>query len=728
MINLFRGMAERRILRQQAVKSMEQLLSGLITTLTLGSSMLSKGSADKRRQVEQFKRWIYVASNKNANGVAKAKLRLWATRGPGEQRSRAKARLATPAETARLKAQSQAGRTASAEEIEEIVEHPFLDLMQNVNPWQNQHDLMYLLSVFMDLTGVGYWHIIKGPTGLPEYIWPLPSQYTKPVPDKRKFIAEYLYGVNPIDPVHIPPEEVVRFPRPSPTDMFEGASRVAAAWLAIGGNDQDLEYATRLLLNNAVPPSMIQATGGAMLPKQRKDFELSFNQAVRNIARQGGSFAVDKDLAVKSLAERPRDMAMLATGKVTKSEILSIFGQTEALYDSNANRANIEGAIFLWQNDELTPTLNLIEQKLNERLIPLYNEPRLFVAFDPLVQRDKAEVRQDQQLLLQNGYPLNLILTETDRNPVEGGDVGYIPGTQVPLGSSPTPPQDITPMLNIRDASSDLRTLPGKAHRKGPASGVLIKASGDIELTGAVNRPMTKREREIAEAMTDIFIAQTTIALRESAKAAAADFDWVASEEWAQEIVDLVSGAIREEVIIGSKEGARTAGVQLIDFIDRPAVQDAITQHNFQFAEAIGLDSRDQLKAALSEGIANGDSIPQLQKRIGGIYEGWQDWRGERIARTESARASMFGEERMWQESGVVATKIWDANGDACPFCLAMDGKTIELGTAYIPMGTTQVVEFEGREIKMKHNYTAIEGPPLHPNCRCGRKPGFIEM
>ena len=74
----------------------------------------------------------------------------------------------------------------------------------------------------------------------------------------------------------------------------------------------------------------------------------------------------------------------------------------------------------------------------------------------------------------------------------------------------------------------------------------------------------------------------------------------------------------------------------------------------------------------------------------------------------------------------MVSAKVWDANDDACPFCLAMDGKVVELGNLFMDKGQTQTVDFNGKEIMLSNNYLPMQGPPRHPNCRCDLVPQLI--
>jgi uncharacterized protein with gpF-like domain len=119
-------------------------------------------------------------------------------------------------------------------------------------------------------------------------------------------------------------------------------------------------------------------------------------------------------------------------------------------------------------------------------------------------------------------------------------------------------------------------------------------------------------------------------------------------------------------------------------------------------------------------GMENGETISQLANRISDISDEWvEGWRSEMIARTETARAFTTGHIEAWRSTGVVSRAIWQSAGDACPFCLAMDGTAVELGENFFDQGDEQTADWRGQEIAMGHDYSDVNGPPLHPNCRC---------
>lgn len=719
-------------------KSVQDVMRGLVGPVTiLGPTLGNNKQRAKHDQIALYTQWVYNAANKNAAAVASGRLRLFATRASGEHKAgqRFGKSIGAPVkklEMMRLKERGNHPQLITATEIEEIFEHPFLDMFQNVNDFNNQFETMELMKLFLDLAGDNYWYIEKDPVlDIPNQFWTLRPDLVTIVPDKTKFIKGYLYGAVNRHRVPFRPDQIVHFKLQNPLNPWYGMSRVAGAQAAVIGYNRMESYETALTENSAIPATVIKYNKGQIDSKKRRELTNEWNSLMQGISKTGGTFVADESFDVETLGLPPKELSYLQGRTWRFKEIVSAFGQTAALYDEKANRANIEGAIFLWEKYEIDPSLKRIEQKINEKLIPMYKEPRLFVAFDPIIQRDRVEDRADEKMLLEYGYPLNKILQKHDMEPIEGADVGYIRNTLVPLGSVPViTQQEPNSKTSVRKIASQDHAG-GHTHIKGCACHLHINKDGTIDrdLSGGANGPLTVTEEEINAAIRSVFEMQLVLALRETGKAELADFAWVASESWAQEIVDLVRGAIKEEVIIGGIDGSRKIGVELTDFIERPNVQAAIQSHAYEFARAIGEESHRKLQNAMSVGLANGESIDQLSQRIGTIYEGWMDWRGERIARTESARALMLGKEQAWKESGVVAAKIWDAAGDACPFCLQMNGKIIELGEAYFTVdGPDQTVAFEGKEITLPHNYTDVAGPPLHPNCRCDLQPQLLEL
>jgi hypothetical protein len=184
--------------------------------------------------------------------------------------------------------------------------------------------------------------------------------------------------------------------------------------------------------------------------------------------------------------------------------------------------------------------------------------------------------------------------------------------------------------------------------------------------------------------------------------------------------------AVRLESIIGQmlqrggQAGLDNIGVEGAFNVTNPRVAQYINDYAIRLAGDVNTTSVARLSRTLGEGLDAGETIRQLESRVRQTFDDFSQTRAETIARTESARAYVRGEELGWEESGVVQGKQWLISADACEYCRAIakafEGKAVPLGSAFIKQGTV----LQGAEGgSMLLDYEDIQGAPLHPKCRC---------
>lgn len=102
--------------------------------------------------------------------------------------------------------------------------------------------------------------------------------------------------------------------------------------------------------------------------------------------------------------------------------------------------------------------------------------------------------------------------------------------------------------------------------------------------------------------------------------------------------------------------------------VNNPEVQKFIKNNGVVFGQKTQDTAYENLKTTLIAGIDAGEGIPELAKRVRGIYEGYIDdfepWKTRRIARTEVIKASNVGALNSYKQSGVVIGKIWLSTKD----------------------------------------------------------------
>ena len=117
-----------------------------------------------------------------------------------------------------------------------------------------------------------------------------------------------------------------------------------------------------------------------------------------------------------------------------------------------------------------------------------------------------------------------------------------------------------------------------------------------------------------------------------------------------------------------------------------------ILQRSLTLAKAINMTTMDAIRKALAEGFAEGESIPQLSKRIEGYFTENAKRRAEMVSRTETIAASNEGALHRYEIEGVSKSEFYPSP-DACEECLPLAGEYIT-----------------------KDSHGMI---PVHPNCRC---------
>ena len=119
------------------------------------------------------------------------------------------------------------------------------------------------------------------------------------------------------------------------------------------------------------------------------------------------------------------------------------------------------------------------------------------------------------------------------------------------------------------------------------------------------------------------------------------------------------------------------------------------------------------LRAELVAGLVeHGEAIPELARRVKGVFGRITEWRAEMIARTEASRAVHSAAIESARQSGVVRGKKWLVSANSCDKCVAKAerfnaGSGIALDASF------------GDPIGHSADYADVPGPPLHPHCRC---------
>jgi HK97 family phage portal protein len=480
-----------------------QLLARIKAAFTserwLQSSMrVLTGGSDSARQpfsysqaVLYYRSWIYAAANLNAMAVASQPLRLyvrnrstgtklWKTRSTSH---RTKAYFA--GDTSELPSRYVMQKAAEYGDDYEVVtdNHPLLELLSKVNPYQNGFDATVLRVLYQELTGNAYIHpVIDKRTGIPSELWTMPSQYVEIIPGKSTLVDGYLYGASRETRKVFAADEVIHFKRPNPSDILYGMGKVEAAWGAAMMNAAMHEMDLSFFENKARPDYLMTIKTNASREEIER-LEVQIDEKLRGKGRTGRFLTATADIDLKPMNFPPKD---LGGREDIVEEIAAIFGVPVSMLKANdPNLASATVGFQSWKAISVLPLMRMDEETLNQNLVPLFGiEGDAFLAYDSPVVEDERFAFERRRSSVSAG-----VMTANEMRSREGLDVIDDPMADrllingQPLGG--VPPMAAPMSFNsLRDEQVEPVSTPDELVDELPVTEILspaTKALTDIE-------------------------------------------------------------------------------------------------------------------------------------------------------------------------------------------------------------------------------------------------------
>lgn len=404
--------------------------------------------------VQSNRNAAYAMARLNAISVATQPLRLYATtntsKGHAAPRCRTKA-LSRTQEKALFANPSCAKRLGTADRVDEVTEHPVLDVMHDVNPWFDHFQLMYLTQLYQEIVGTSFWYLVDGPGSRPSEIWPLPSWMVAIQPDYTgtDVIRNFIFTGGGGQAV-LEPEQVLYFREMSLHDPYVGSwSPLRANYDYAQVHDKQTAYRDALLGNRGRPDAMLipNEEGGeltidfAAQNRIKAEYEQSYS-----LGGAGRLFVAPGGMKLEPLSWSPTDMGEIEMSRATLHDLARGYGIASPLIDGDAtNRANFDAALLFHARYAVRPRCRQMEESLNSNFLPRWDDSgRLFFAFDDPVPADKVALREELIGYVSGGIiSRNEARAELGHAPVDGGDELLVTNSLVPLSTAADPPDPV---------------------------------------------------------------------------------------------------------------------------------------------------------------------------------------------------------------------------------------------------------------------------------------------
>lgn len=656
--------------------------------------------------------WIYVLGMKNASACSSQRLRLWTSEKNAGLLNRMKFETRRCTNRRRLKYMHDTNRVGKAAiyaeeagDIEEIMEHPVLDLLHSPNPFMDASE--YTLASF--LCGEFAGNLYEMPTtegDVPE-LYMLYPQWTRPVPSENGFLAGYEYGRDRTELMSLGVDEVYHKKHvPSLTNPYIGASPAHAVLIEA---DIDNASATRDLSmwrNGARPDSML------LMPPEMNTSKDQVKQAYESINNQfrgpnnSGRVFVTNAAKLEPLQFTPRDMENSLRNADIRTRLCAAFQipETEVIM-ADANKAGANTGSMTWMRWGIQPRLTAMAEYRTKTILPLFGiEPgEMWFAYDNCVPEDDVQIATTQVSLYTAAIiTKNEARSELGLDPVDGGD----DFPEVDDGSDSTTGSD-------PDAGGDSPKGTGggkKAATNGRACCDHHRKSDDVPaLPDKDDGVFARMQRAIERWLRKVFGSVTDLTVNLTA--------------YAPELQKLLAPFIDELFGIGVEQGVSSVpAVQFDDPMDALPDRGAEWMRNYtvRLSQEITDTMQKDLTEAIAKSIAEGNPIDEATVDVANALQDTSGVRAERIARTETSRAVQNGELEAWKALGGKRWK-WQKSANACPVCDALAERVNAdggwpIGKAVLGIGEPLALA-SGETFST--TYAPIDIALGHPFCRC---------
>lgn len=580
--------------------------------------------------------------------------------------------------------------------------HPLYNLAENPNPRYGASDFFHLYSMLTDIYGETFWYKVRGDiTGKVKELYLLnPAQVELKI-ENGELVGYILHKANGTQ-VPFLPEEIYHDKQPNPFNEWRGLSVLERASLYVDTEITTSQFTLSYMQNNASPsgivslPDMDKNAFQQFAQQWREGYEGPTNAGKTAFIRGG-------EASFKAVGATLRDVDQKVTREMAKDDVLMMFDMPKGLLGASGEkglgRNELEPLEYIFSKYKIEPMMNRLDGIWQDILG--VKDSSVEITHDSPIPEDKQFIQQQNKELVNIALTVNEVRERIGLPPIKGGD-------------------EIQPKNVVQPE-------PAKTARK-----IVMKKDKPIEKKSETRKINQEQEAFRSELVKNNDVYATKIKRAMSRFAGTQEFNVIdkinasnkAFEEWLFSVKD-ESEALTELLVPIFIELMEEQGKDVANFITgelltiSPEMRTTVTENIKQIAGVYNADTIKALEVTLSEGQTAGESLVKLKKRVESVYEEAKGYRAERIARTESLRASNLTAEQVYFQNGYSKVE-WFTNPGACEFCRTYSGRTKAINGNFTQIGDV-ITGAEGGQMRIE--YSDVPTPPLHPNCTCSLVP-----
>lgn len=313
-------------------------------------------------------------------------------------------------------------------------------LLDRPNPDMDRALFFKYIVQHLDLSGNSFVSKVRAGQGnTPKELWPLMPTQIEVIAGDIRLIKEYVY--RSAGRRVIPPEDMLQFLYPDPSNMYFGMSPLMSAGQAVDIDNEAERFQKASLENRGISDIHFEVPPDATAEQVSRLREIFQEQQAGPRNARRALFSSAKATALNVSAA---ELDFIESRKFVRDEICSAYGVPPPMVGNyeKATLANIETARQIFWRDTIVPLLDELETKLNLSLaVDFGSEWRIKYDISGItaLQENFNEKVTNAQQLFNIGVPFNEINSKLKLgfDDIEGGNIGYLPSGLLPTDFQP---------------------------------------------------------------------------------------------------------------------------------------------------------------------------------------------------------------------------------------------------------------------------------------------------
>ena len=587
--------------------------------------------------------------------------------------------------------------------------HPVQHLLDNPNPLYDGGEFVHLLMLYMELAGHSPIEFVQpfgrsdGIIGGPgrrgsrqragfELWLHNPSQW-RIVGNADGSIKGYLWLSTSADDIKWLPTQMTYLRWPNPNNRWYGQGRIQAIRQQVMAEEYAAIRDKKFEKNLGVPPGILSSEMPLGEP-QAVELQKRWEKAVGGYNNAGKIAILGSKTTYQPIAMSARDAEWLKQRQARIEVLAAGFGvPMPMILMQDAKFANAQEARAEFWEGTLQPRLNRIARMLTARLIPLVTSEPLVCRFDytkieALGENDLEAAQTATEWAKTGAVSVDEVRTRLGLDAHKDKTFGerMLVPTTLQLQAADEIASNAQMGLEGAQAAIEATRNPPKEPPpdKAPPPRRSQKADTNINRAELLSPVIDGYKRDLST-----YFSSQRGALNGGFKALPQDeadlierlIAIITAKRWRERIARISRLPIETGLTLGASEAAQTLGIGVTFSI--PASEAAlaqVTNHLDRLGVGIQNTTVSEVRAVLTDALREGVDNAAIRSRLDDLFDGYQDWRLDRISRTEVTSAYNLGAIGQYRDAGVQLVKVSDGDVDAP--CAAANGDTWTLDRA----------------------------------------------